>query len=50
MTHEQATRPLAPDNSWSRAQTTSSPSAELLDRALIGWERFLATFEGAPDE
>ncbi|MEU8776180.1 hypothetical protein [Streptomyces sp. NPDC048606] len=26
------------------------PSAELLDRALAGWDRFLATFEGAPDE
>ncbi|MFD7259769.1 hypothetical protein [Streptomyces sp. NPDC059874] len=26
------------------------PSADLLDRALVGWERFLSTFEGAPDE
>ncbi|MFF3016053.1 hypothetical protein [Streptomyces sp. NPDC057939] len=26
------------------------PSAELLDRALVGWERFLDTFEKAPDE
>ncbi|EFL17253.1 predicted protein [Streptomyces sp. C] len=49
-THEQATHPLDPDNPWSRAQTTSSPSAELLDRAHAGWERFLVTFEGAPDE
>ncbi|MEV7524902.1 hypothetical protein [Streptomyces sp. NPDC091371] len=27
-----------------------SPSADLLDRALVGWERFLDTFEGASDE
>lgn len=44
------TDPLDPDNPWSRAQTTSSPSAELLDRALVGWERFLGTFEVASDE
>ncbi|MCX4691519.1 hypothetical protein [Streptomyces sp. NBC_01408] len=23
---------------------------DLLDRALVGWERFLVTFEGVPDE
>lgn len=26
------------------------PSADLLDRALVGWEQFLATFEGASGE
>ncbi|MBT2478392.1 hypothetical protein [Streptomyces sp. ISL-94] len=26
------------------------PSSDLLDRAQVGWERFLDTFEGAPDE
>ncbi|MCX5375886.1 hypothetical protein [Streptomyces sp. NBC_00091] len=26
------------------------PSVGLLDRALIGWERFLSTFEGVPNE
>lgn len=26
------------------------PSTDLLDRALVGWERFLSTFEGASDE
>ncbi|MBT2542165.1 hypothetical protein J7E99_15965 [Streptomyces sp. ISL-44] len=24
--------------------------SDLLDRALVGWERFLVTFEGVPDE
>lgn len=28
----------------------AEPSADLLDRALVGWERFLDTFEGVPDE
>ncbi|WP_405978978.1 hypothetical protein [Streptomyces sp. NBC_00158] len=41
---------LDPDNPWSRAQKTSNLSAELLDRALVGWERFLGTFEAASDE
>ncbi|MDA5285862.1 hypothetical protein [Streptomyces sp. Isolate_45] len=26
------------------------PSAELLHRALVGWERFLRTFEGRSDD
>ncbi|MFE2251205.1 hypothetical protein [Streptomyces lavendulae] len=34
----------------SRAATTVKPSADLLDRARIGWERFLDSFEGASDE
>ncbi|MCX5376037.1 hypothetical protein [Streptomyces sp. NBC_00091] len=29
---------------------TITPSADLLDRALAGWERFLSTFEAASDE
>ncbi|GAA3377428.1 hypothetical protein GCM10017750_22960 [Streptomyces racemochromogenes] len=49
-TAAQTTHPLDPDNPWLRARTTSSPSTELLDRALVGWERFLVTFEGASDE
>ncbi|MEU9032096.1 hypothetical protein AB0D46_32250 [Streptomyces sp. NPDC048383] len=28
----------------------TEPSTELLDRAPAGWERFLDTFEGVPDE
>ncbi|WP_406366437.1 hypothetical protein [Streptomyces sp. NBC_01546] len=26
------------------------PTPDLLDRALVGWERFLGTFEAVPDE
>ncbi|MFJ7588283.1 hypothetical protein ACIQZO_13045 [Streptomyces sp. NPDC097617] len=26
------------------------PSSDLLDRALVGWERFLATLHGETDE
>ncbi|MEU9233090.1 hypothetical protein [Streptomyces subrutilus] len=26
------------------------PSAELLDRALVGWERFIGGLEGAGDD
>lgn len=26
------------------------PSADLLDRALVGWERFLGTLQGVSDE
>ncbi|WP_185899737.1 hypothetical protein [Streptomyces sp. WAC07061] len=29
---------------------TIAPSADLLDRALAGWERFLSTFEAVSDE
>ncbi|MFD0359496.1 hypothetical protein ACFVHW_38065 [Streptomyces sp. NPDC127110] len=32
------------------ADSGGEPSAELLDRALAGWERFLGTFEEASDE
>lgn len=33
-----------------RAPVVAEPSGDLLDRALVGWERFLGTFEGASDE
>ncbi|MGE7387618.1 hypothetical protein ACQKM2_19255 [Streptomyces sp. NPDC004126] len=48
--HEQNTRPRDRDTPWSRAQSPTSPSAELLDRALVGWERFLVTLQAASDE
>lgn len=38
------------DRPSARAVAAVEPSAELLDRALAGWERFLATFEAASDE
>ncbi|GLX17864.1 MULTISPECIES: hypothetical protein [Streptomyces] len=38
------------DQPLTRARAIGEPSAELLDRAHAGWERFLVTFEGAPDE
>ncbi|MCX5194940.1 hypothetical protein OOK31_13680 [Streptomyces sp. NBC_00249] len=34
----------------SRVAAAVEPSADLLDRALAGWERFLDTFEEVPDE
>ncbi|GAA0306328.1 hypothetical protein GCM10010302_51260 [Streptomyces polychromogenes] len=43
--HEAAT-----DIALSRVRAVGDPSSELLDRALAGWQRFLATFEAAPDE
>lgn len=33
-----------------RVTAAFEPGTDLLDRALAGWERFLSTFEGAPDE
>ncbi|MFF1490869.1 hypothetical protein [Streptomyces sp. NPDC058304] len=45
-----STRPLDPDDSPSRAKALDSPSHGLLDRAQVGWERFLDTFEAASDE
>ncbi|MFE1557458.1 hypothetical protein ACFW6V_21085 [Streptomyces sp. NPDC058734] len=33
-----------------RAVATLMPSADLLDRAQAGWERFLSTFEAASNE
>ncbi|MEU3312003.1 hypothetical protein ABZ743_05000 [Streptomyces sp. NPDC006662] len=32
------------------AGTGGRPTPDLLDRARVGWERFLDTFEGAHDE
>ncbi|MGW0367178.1 hypothetical protein [Streptomyces sp. NPDC002990] len=33
-----------------RVAAVVEPTADLLDRALVGWERFLGTFEGVFDE
>jgi hypothetical protein len=33
-----------------RVAAAVEPAADLLDRALAGWERFLDTFEAVPDE
>ncbi|MFD8982472.1 hypothetical protein [Streptomyces sp. NPDC059564] len=33
-----------------RVAAVVEPAADLLDRALVGWERFLDTFEAFPDE
>ncbi|WP_374775419.1 hypothetical protein OG756_23750 [Streptomyces sp. NBC_01310] len=38
------------DASSERVAAIGEPSADLLDRALVGWERFLATLREAPDE
>ncbi|MFF3861046.1 hypothetical protein [Streptomyces sp. NPDC002209] len=35
---------------WPRSEARTSPSQELLDRARVGWERFLDSFEAASDE
>lgn len=42
----------AHEDPWPRpeASPSPSPSQELLDRAQVGWERFLGTFEAASDE
>ncbi|MFJ6054389.1 hypothetical protein [Streptomyces sp. NPDC092307] len=32
------------------ATVPGEPSADLLARALVGWERFLGTLEGTTDE
>lgn len=48
------TRDVPSLDSWDkplpRVRAIEQPSVELLDRALAGWERFLATFEGVSDE
>ncbi|MEU9084663.1 hypothetical protein [Streptomyces sp. NPDC048357] len=33
-----------------RAAAIGEPSEDLLDRALVGWERFLDSLQGASDE
>lgn len=38
------------DTPSDRVTAAVEPSADLLDRALVGWERFLGTFEGGSDE
>lgn len=39
-----------PDGIAQGVLTVREPSAELLDRALVGWERFIGGLEGASDE
>lgn len=39
-----------PDSPDTGTAPLSLPSPELLDRARVGWECFLATFEEAADE
>ncbi|MEU8838979.1 hypothetical protein AB0D97_07565 [Streptomyces roseus] len=46
MLHEQATQ----DDPWTKPEAVSGLSQELLDRAQVGWERFLDGFEAATDE
>ncbi|MFD4243934.1 hypothetical protein ACFWP3_20370 [Streptomyces sp. NPDC058525] len=37
-----------PDGPWPRPEAVPEPSQDLLDRALVGWERFLhAAHQGA---
>ncbi len=38
------------DTSLVRVVAVVEPGSDLLDRAQAGWEHFLSTFEGAPDE
>ncbi|MFE3761954.1 hypothetical protein ACFXPI_09355 [Streptomyces sp. NPDC059104] len=38
------------DDPWPKPEAGTEPSQDLLDRARTGWERFLGTFEEAPDE
>ncbi|MEU3915928.1 hypothetical protein [Streptomyces sp. NPDC029721] len=38
------------DSPPARASAPAEPSADLLERALDGWERFLDGFEGAAGE
>lgn len=45
-----ASRVDTEDASSGRVAAIGEPSADLLDRALVGWERFLATLQEAPDE
>ncbi|MFD6892905.1 hypothetical protein [Streptomyces sp. NPDC059957] len=33
-----------------RVLAVAEPSGDLLDRALVGWEHFLSTFEGGAGE
>ncbi len=38
-----------PDDPREQMARVPAPSAELLDRARMGWERFLGVLEEAPD-
>ncbi|MER6217936.1 hypothetical protein ABT213_28255 [Streptomyces sp. NPDC001674] len=38
------------NNPLRRVQAMSLPSQQLLDRAKLGWERFLDSFGGVSDE
>ncbi|MER5765405.1 hypothetical protein [Streptomyces sp. NPDC002082] len=38
------------DGCSTRVLVVAEPSADLLDRALVGWEHFLSTFEGGVGE
>ncbi|WP_260618381.1 MULTISPECIES: hypothetical protein [Streptomyces] len=38
------------DSRQKAVAATVTPSADLLDRALAGWERFLISFEAASNE
>ncbi|WP_167739587.1 hypothetical protein [Streptomyces subrutilus] len=40
----------ADDGSSVGADVAIGSGSDLLDRALVGWERFIGTFEGVPDE
>lgn len=40
----------AQENPWPRPERRFELSQELLDRAHVGWELFLDTFEGAFDD
>lgn len=39
-----------PDAPWAGLTAVSEPSAELLDRALVGWERFTGGVEEPSDD
>ncbi|MBP2038905.1 hypothetical protein J2Z77_004718 [Streptomyces avidinii] len=40
----------ADDALSARVAGIGEPSSDLLDRALVGWERFVATLRGVTDE
>ncbi|MGP3685578.1 hypothetical protein ACTVZO_12830 [Streptomyces sp. IBSNAI002] len=39
-----------PDSPWPSPHVSSGLSQELLDRALVGWERFLSSVEEDSDD
>ncbi|MFE3559941.1 hypothetical protein ACFXKW_34545 [Streptomyces sp. NPDC059193] len=38
------------DTPSAATSAVAGSGSDLLDRALVGWERFLVTFEAVPDE